>query len=254
VPSPVLQLKDLSKSYGHGDIFSGISFDVESGKTVGLFGQSGSGKSTLGRCIMRLESPSSGRILMQGMNLAKIRPGKLRELRPSFQMIFQHPEVSLNPRMTLAESVAEPLMVHRGIGIDEALQRIAPLISRVGLRDEHLARYPHQVSGGEVQRAVLSRIFSLKPKLVVADEATSMLDVSVQAQVLRLMQDLQEETGVSYVFISHDPDVMGVMCEQVLWLDKGTGVLYNRSDFLDRVKTEYKSAVPGLVPAGGEYM
>lgn len=242
--SPVLQLTDLSKSYGHGDIFSGISFEVGSGKTIGLFGQSGSGKSTLGRCIMRLEAPSSGHITMQGMDLARMGLRKLRELRPSFQMIFQHPEVSLNPRMTLAESVAEPLMVHRGIGMDEALKEIAPLIRRVGLRDEHLARYPHQLSGGEVQRAVLSRIFSLQPKLVVADEPTSMLDVSVQAQVLRLMQDLQKETGVSYLFISHDPDVMSVMCDQVLWLDRGNGVMYDRRSFLYRVKTEYTSEVP----------
>ena len=241
---PVLRLTGLSKSYGHGNVFSGISFDIGSGKTVGLFGQSGSGKSTLGRCIMRLESPSSGRIMMQGMDLARMGPGKLRKLRPSFQMIFQHPEVSLNPRMTLAESVAEPLMVHRGIGMKEALREISPLIRRVGLRDEHLARYPHQLSGGEVQRAVLSRIFSLKPKIVVADEPTSMLDVSVQAQVLRLMQDLQKETGVSYVFISHDPDVMGVMCEEILWIENGRGTLYDRSGFLDRVKVQYSEAVP----------
>ncbi|PKG32383.1 dipeptide/oligopeptide/nickel ABC transporter ATP-binding protein [Methanoregula sp.] len=244
MPSPVLQLTGLSKSYGHGDIFSGISFEVGSGKTIGLFGQSGSGKTTLGRCIMRIEEPSSGHILMQGQDLARMRPGKLRELRPSFQMIFQHPEVSLNPRMTLADSVAEPLMVHRGIGMEEALREIAPLIRRVGLRDEHLARYPHQLSGGEVQRAVLSRIFSLKPKIVVADEPTSMLDVSVQAQVLRLMQDLQKETGVSYVFISHDPDVMSVMCEETLWIEKGKGTLYDRFGFLERVKTQYSGAVP----------
>jgi len=244
VSSPVLQLTGLSKSYGHGDIFSGISFEVGSSKTVGLFGQSGSGKTTLGRCIMRIENPSSGHIMMQGMDLARMGLRKLRELRPSFQMIFQHPEVSLNPRMTLAESVAEPLMVHKGIGMDEALKEIAPLIRRVGLRDEHLARYPHQLSGGEVQRAVLSRIFSLQPKLVVADEPTSMLDVSVQAQVLRLMQDLQKETGVSYLFISHDPDVMSVMCDQVLWLDHGNGVMYDRTAFLDRVKTEYTPVAP----------
>jgi peptide/nickel transport system ATP-binding protein len=234
VPSPVLQLTGLSKTYGHGNIFSGISFAVERGTTTGLFGQSGSGKSTLGRCIMRLEMPSSGRIIMQGMDLSRLGLRRLRDLRPSFQMIFQHPEVSLNPRMTLAESVAEPLMVKKGIGRDVALCKIRSLISRVGLRDEHLARYPHQLSGGEIQRAVLARIFSLQPKLVVADEPTSMLDVSVQAQVLRLMQDLQKETGVSYVFISHDPDVMGVMCDQVLWLDGGAGTMYGRSEFVKK--------------------
>ncbi|OPX64368.1 MULTISPECIES: ABC transporter ATP-binding protein [unclassified Methanoregula] len=241
---PVLRLTGLSKSYGHGDIFAGISFTVDCRKTVGLFGQSGSGKTTLGRCIMRLEAPSSGQILMQGTDLARMRPKELLRLRPSFQMIFQHPEVSLNPRMSLAESVAEPLMVRDRIGIQEALKKIAPLIARVGLRDEHLARYPHQLSGGEVQRAVLSRIFSLGPKLVVADEPTSMLDVSVQAQVLRLMQDLQRETGVSYVFISHDPDVMCAMCDEILWLEMGKGKMYSREEFLDRVGTEYSAGAP----------
>lgn len=172
---------------------------------------------------------------MQGMDLSRLGLRRLRDLRPSFQMIFQHPEVSLNPRMCLAESVAEPLMARKGISIDLALRQIGSLISRVGLRDEHLARYPHQLSGGEIQRAVLARIFSLQPKLVVADEPTSMLDVSVQAQVLRLMQDLQKETGVSYVFISHDPDVMSVMCNQILWLDGGTGTIYDRTEFVKKI-------------------
>ena len=238
MPSPVLCVTGLSKSYGHGNIFSGISFVVEKGATLGLFGLSGSGKSTLGRCIVRLEQPTAGVVTMLGYDLFSLGSKKLRELRPSFQMIFQHPEISLNPSMTLAESVAEPLMVHKELKQDEALNYIRSLISKVGLRDEHLARYPHQLSGGEVQRAVLARIFSLKPKLVVADEPTSMLDVSVQAQVLRLMQDLQKETGVSYVFISHDPDVMSVMCDHVLWIDDGTGVLFDRSEFVDRVRTQ----------------
>jgi len=126
-------------------------------------------------------------------------------------------------------------MVKKGIGRDAALSKIRPLLNRVGLRNEHLARYPHQLSGGEIQRAVLARIFSLQPRLVVADEPTSMLDVSVQAQVLRLMLDLQKETGVSYVFISHDPDLMRVMCDQVLWLDGGAGTVYNRSDFMKKI-------------------
>ncbi len=135
-------------------------------------------------------------------------------------MIFQHPEVSLNPRMTLAESVTELLIVHNQMSFDKAIDAVDPLISRVRLRNEHLSRYPHQLSGGEVQRAVLAMIFSLQPKLIIADEPTSMLDVSVQAQMLRLMKDLQNETGVAYVFISHDPDVISVMCDQIYWLSK----------------------------------
>ena len=239
--SSILELTDLSKTYGHGNIFSGISFTVKEGSTVGLFGQSGSGKTTLGRCIMHLEKPSSGKIVLHGMDFSGLSSRKLRNYRQFYQMIFQHPEVSLNPRMTLAESVTELLMVHKKIRYDEALRRIQPLISRVGLRNEHLERYPHQLSGGEVQRAVLARIFSLEPKLVIADEPTSMLDVSVQAQVLRLMQDLQHETGVAYVFISHDPDVMSVMCNQIFWLKNGTGVLYDRSTFMEMVRKEFVS-------------
>ncbi|HWQ63034.1 MAG TPA: dipeptide/oligopeptide/nickel ABC transporter ATP-binding protein, partial [Methanospirillum sp.] len=218
--SPVLELKDLSKSYGHGNVFSNVSFTVLESESVGLFGESGSGKTTLGRCIMQLEQQSSGTILLDAVNPRKLSGKKLRESRQSYQMIFQHPEVSLNPKMTLAESVTELLIVHKKLRFDEAMETIQPLISRVGLRDEHLARYPHQLSGGEVQRAVLARIFSLKPKLVIADEATSMLDVSVQAQVLRLMKDLQKETGVAYVFISHDPDVISAMCNQIFWITK----------------------------------
>lgn len=236
MPSPVLCVTGLSKSYGHGNIFSGISFVVEKGATLGLFGQSGSGKSTLGRCIVHLEQPTSGVVTILESDLFSLGSKKLRSLRPSFQMIFQHPEISLNPRMTLAESVAEPLMVHKGLSLDGALDDCRFLISRVGLRDEHLARYPHQLSGGEVQRAVLARIFSLKPKLVVADEPTSMLDVSVQAQVLGLMKDLQKDTGVSYVFITHDPDVMSVMCDSMLWLDKGKGTIYDKAMFMTKIR------------------
>ncbi len=239
--SPVLCVTGLSKSYGHGAIFSGVSFEVDRGATLGLFGQSGSGKSTLGRCVMRLERPTTGTVTMLGADLFRLGPKKLRSLRPSFQMVFQHPEVSLNPRRTLAESVAELLMVHRGLSLDGALDELQPLIARVGLRDEHLDRYPHQLSGGEVQRAILARIFSVRPRLIVADEPTSMLDVSVQAQVLRLMQELQRETGVSYVFISHDPDVMRIMCDTILWFDGGAGTMYERDGFVDRMEDVYAS-------------
>lgn len=208
-------------------------------KSVGLFGESGSGKTTLGRCIMQLERQSSGTILLDAIDPTTLSSKKLRESRQSYQMIFQHPEVSLNPRMTLAESVTELLIVHKKMSLGDALEAIEPLIARVGLRDEHLARYPHQLSGGEVQRAVLARIFSLKPKLVIADEATSMLDVSVQAQVLQLMKELQKETGVAYVFISHDPDVISAMCDQIFWLSKGTGRMFDKAAFMSQVQEEY---------------
>ena len=203
---------------------------------------------------MRLEKPTAGIVTLLGKDLFGLSPKRLRELRPSFQMIFQHPEVSLNPRRTLGESVAELLMVHRGFSYDEALDVIHPLIVRVGLRDEHLSRYPHQLSGGEVQRAILARIFAIEPMLVVADEPTSMLDVSVQAHVLRLMQELQQETGVAYVFISHDPDVMRVMCDAVLWLNDGAGTIYGKDGFAEQVASEAAGLTTcGLarIPEGG---
>lgn len=244
---PVLELRDLAKSYGHGDVLSGISFSIAQGVTLGLFGESGSGKTTLGRCIMGLEKPSRGSILLNGVELTGMSSRNLNKHRQSFQMIFQHPEVSLNPRMTLGESVTELLVVHYHMSMNDALHQIQPFLTRVGLREEHLERYPHQLSGGEVQRAVLARIFSLQPTLVIADEPTSMLDVSVQAQVLRLMQDLQAETNVTYVFISHDPDVMNEMCSQVLWIKHGAGTLYDRSVFMHEVEKEGISMNTGVL-------
>ncbi len=240
---PVLELKNIAKSYGHGDVFADISFSVSEAESIGLFGESGCGKTTLGRCIMQLERQSAGIILLDSLDPTRLSSRKRRESRQSYQMIFQHPEVSLNPKMTLAQSVTELLMVHKKICFDEAMDTIQPLINRVGLRNEHLARYPHQLSGGEVQRAVLARIFSLQPKLIIADEPTSMLDVSVQAQVLRLMKELQKETGVAYVFISHDPDVISAMCDRIFWLSKRTGRLYDKATFISQVKEEYASSL-----------
>ncbi|WP_319579751.1 dipeptide/oligopeptide/nickel ABC transporter ATP-binding protein [uncultured Methanospirillum sp.] len=240
---PVLQLKNLTKSYGHGNVFTDISFTVSEAESVGLFGESGCGKTTLGRCIMQLEKQSAGTILLDSLDPTRLSSRKRRESRQFYQMIFQHPEVSLNPKMTLAQSVTELLLVHKKISFDEAMDAMQPLIKRVGLRNEHLVRYPHQLSGGEVQRAVLARIFSLQPKLIIADEPTSMLDVSVQAQVLRLMKDLQKETGVAYVFISHDPDVISAMCDQIFWLSKGGGILFDKAAFIAQVKEEYVSSL-----------
>jgi len=253
VSLPILQLKNVTKSYGHGNVFTDISFTVSKAETVGLFGESGCGKSTLGRCIMQLEKQSSGTILLDSVDLSRLSSKQRRVSRQSYQMIFQHPEISLNPKMTLAQSVTELLMVHKKINFDQAFDAIQPLIKRVGLRAEHLSRYPHQLSGGEVQRAVLARIFSMQPTLIIADEPTSMLDVSVQAQVLCLMKDLQKETGVAYLFISHDPDVISAMCDNVFWLSKGYGRLYDRTDFMAKVKEEYASSIhsirDSLIPA-----
>ncbi len=228
---PLLRVEHLHKTYGHGDIFRDVSFTLDSGETIGLFGMSGSGKSTLGRCLLLLERPSGGKVFFEEIEISKIRGRRLETIRPGMQMIFQHPEVSLNPRMRLIESVTEPLVYHRGQEREEVFEELQPLIAAVGLRPDQFYSYPNQLSGGEIQRAMMVKIYSLSPKLIVADEPTSMLDMSVQAQVLSLMKDLQRTNNTASVFISHDPEVMQAMCDRVGVLAEGAFTLMDMSAF-----------------------
>jgi len=221
VPSPVLAVNGLKMSFGAAEVFKNISFSVAPGETMGLFGKSGSGKTTIGRCIVGLEKPTEGEILVHGKNILSMGKKEFRDLRPKIQMIFQHPETSLGPRMKAFDSLVEPLRVRTGLKKAELLEKGEELAELTGLRPEHLARYPNQLSGGEIQRVVLARIMSLSPDFVVADEPTSMLDVSVQAQILRLMQKVQRETGVSYLLISHDLDVLRKVCHRIAYLENG---------------------------------
>ena len=222
MPSPLVKISDLSKDYGHGPVFSDVSFEIFPGETAGLYGPSGSGKSTLGRCITRLEDPVNGSIQFMGQDLMTLHRSALRKIRPKLQMIFQHPETSLNPRMTLIDSITEPLRLVKGYNQDQAIETISPLLSEVGLRYEQLQRYPHQLSGGEIQRAVIAKVFSMEPALVIADEATSMLDVSVQAQVLRLMERLQKKTDVAYLIISHDMQILSAVCNRIFTMENNS--------------------------------
>lgn len=219
---PVLTVKDLSMKFGDFEVFKRVNFSVAPGETLGLFGKSGSGKTTIGRCIVRLEKPTDGEILVQGQNILSMGKKEFRKLRPKVQMIFQHPETSLDPRMKAFENLIEPLRLHSELKKDALLKRGEELAELTGLLPEHLARYPNQLSGGEIQRIVLSRIMALSPEFIVADEPTSMLDVSVQAQILRLMQKLQQETGVSYLLISHDLEVLRKVCHRIAYLENGT--------------------------------
>lgn len=221
MPSPVLAVNGLKMSFGAAEVFKNVSFSVAPGETLGLFGKSGSGKTTIGRCIVGLEKPTDGEILVHGKNILGMGKKEFRDLRPKIQMIFQHPETSLDPRMKAFDSLVEPLRVHTGLKKTELLERVEELAELTGLRPEHLARYPNQLSGGEIQRVVLARIMSVSPDFVVADEPTSMLDVSVQAQILRLMQKVQRETGVSYLLISHDLDVLRKVCHRIAYLENG---------------------------------
>jgi peptide/nickel transport system ATP-binding protein len=222
VSLPILAVNELAMSFGTSEVFRNVSFSVDCGETLGLFGKSGSGKTTIGKCIVGLERPTGGEIRVQGANILDMGKKEFRKLRPKIQIIFQHPETSLDPRMKAFENLIEPLKLYSGLKQDALLKRGEELAELTGLRPEHLARYPIQLSGGEIQRIVLARIMALSPDFIVADEPTSMLDVSVQAQILRLMQKLQRETGVSYLLISHDLEVLRKVCHRIAYLDNGT--------------------------------
>jgi peptide/nickel transport system ATP-binding protein len=222
VSFPVLTVNELAMKFGNLEVFENVSFSVAPGETLGLFGRSGSGKTTIGRCILGLERPNFGEIRVNGKDILRMNKKEFRKLRPKIQMIFQHPETSLDPRMKAFENLIEPLKLHSELKRDVILKRGEELAKLTGLLPEHLARYPNQLSGGEIQRIVLARIMTLSPDFIVADEPTSMLDVSVQAQILCLMQKLQKETGVSYLLISHDLEVLRTVCHRIAYLENGT--------------------------------
>ena len=181
----------------------GVTFDIKSGETLGLVGESGCGKSTTGRCLLRLIEPTRGKIQFEGRDVTAMGKRELRELRRQMQIVFQDPNASLNPRMKIENIIAEPLVIH-GIGNKtERHERVAWLLSKVGLDPDYMKRYSHEFSGGQLQRIGVARALALNPKLIIADEPVSALDVSVQAQVVNLLQDLQKEFGLTYLFISH---------------------------------------------------
>lgn len=223
---PVLEVRDLVKHYpvrsgvfgrvaGSIRAVDGVSLTINAGESLGLVGESGCGKTTLGRCLLRLIEPTSGSIRFRGHELVGLSQAKLRPLRRELQMIFQDPYGSLNPRMTVGDILTEPLTVH-GLAKGAAAQaRAIELLAQVGLPAESLTRYPHQFSGGQRQRVCIARALTLNPSLIVCDEPVSALDVSVQAQVLNLLKDLQRDQGVAYLFISHDLAVVAHLCHRV---------------------------------------
>ena len=200
---------------------NGVSFELQAGRSLGVVGESGSGKSTLARLVMALETPSAGSVHLDGVNLHRLRASELRAQRSRFQMVFQDPYGSLDPRRTVLQTVAEPLAVLRGAGKAEQRQRAAEVLDAVGLRASDGDKYPHEFSGGQRQRIAIARALITRPSLIVADEPVSALDVSVQAQVLNLMQDLQDRYGVTYLFISHDLAVVDLVCDEVIVLHEG---------------------------------
>jgi ABC-type oligopeptide transport system ATPase subunit len=238
----LLEVRDLSKHFARKrgllrppDIVravDGVSFAIDEGETFGLVGESGSGKTTTGRCLLRLIEPTSGEVRFRGENLLACTPERLRRIRREIQMVFQDPYASLNPRMRARDIVEEPLAIH-GIGTRaDRRSRVTELCSRVGLDPRQLDRYPHQFSGGQRQRIGLARALALEPSLVVADEPVSALDVSIQAQVINLLIDLQRELGLTYVFISHDLRLVRHVCSRVAVMYLGRIVELARADDL----------------------
>ncbi len=219
---PILEVRELRKHFaGTVRAVDGVSFTVFEGETFGLVGESGCGKTTLGRCIARALDPTGGEIVYHPaddrppVDLASLSARQLRPFRLDVQMIFQDPVSSLNQRMTLLDIVGEPMVVNRVARGKEMRDRVGALLEKVGLRAEHMSRYPHAFSGGQRQRIGIARALSLSPRIVVCDEPVSALDVSVQAQVLNLLQDLQGELGLTYLFIAHDLGVVEYLCDRV---------------------------------------
>jgi ABC-type oligopeptide transport system ATPase subunit len=199
----------------------GVSFELEAGRVLGIVGESGSGKSTLGRMIMALEEPTSGRVLFEGRDLAKLPGSALKRLRRDFQMVFQDPMASLNPRHRVAEIVGEPLMIHEGLSETEASLRAGGLLEQVGLQPSMLTRFPHEFSGGQRQRIMIARAIATGPKLLVADEPVSSLDLTVQAQILELLLKLKRSLNMAMVFISHDLRIVERLSDQVAVMKDG---------------------------------
>jgi oligopeptide/dipeptide ABC transporter ATP-binding protein len=258
---PILRVASLAKHFqGGGGLFGGpaatvkavdgVSFEIQRGETLGLVGESGCGKTTTGRCILRLETPTSGEVVFEGRDMAKLSDAELRGVRRRMQVIFQDPYSSLNPRMTVGQIIAEPLAVHR-IVPDRAARaaRVQDLLRHAGLLPAMARRYPHELSGGQRQRVGIARALAMEPSLIVCDEPVSALDVSIQAQIINLLEELQAEFGLTYLFVAHDLSVVRHISDRVavMYLGKVMEITDRKSLYQDP-QHPYTKALLSAVP------
>ncbi|HEU0002716.1 MAG TPA: dipeptide ABC transporter ATP-binding protein [Ktedonobacteraceae bacterium] len=239
----------LQRVVGYVRAVDGISFTIERGQTMGLVGESGSGKTTIGRTIVRLYKPTGGQILFDNIDLAKLRGEPLRQARQRVQMIFQDPYASLNPRFTIGSLIAEPMHIYKVASNKEIRDRTSELLRVVGLRSEYIDRYPHEFSGGQRQRIAVARALAINPEFVIADEPVSALDVSIRAQVLNLLQSLQQRFNLTYLFVSHDLSVVRHVADRIAVMYLGKIVeLSDRDELYNAPKHPYTRALLSAVP------
>ncbi|TVY07101.1 ABC transporter ATP-binding protein [Paenibacillus cremeus] len=239
----------LGRTVNHVKAVDGLNFTIYKGETLGLVGESGCGKSTTGRSILQLLKPTEGEVLYEGQNLVDMNPRQLRKLRKDLQMVFQDPYASLDPRLTVGDIIAEPLQIHGMVSGAEKDRRVEELLNVVGLSSYHAKRYAHEFSGGQRQRIGIARALALNPKLIVADEPVSALDVSIQSQVINLMQDLQEQFQLTYLFIAHDLSVVKHISDRIGVMYLGRIVeLGDKQELFENPKHPYTKALLSAVP------
>ena len=226
-----------------------VSFDIHEGETLGLVGESGSGKSTTGYCILQLLKPTEGSITFMGKELTSLGREAMRRTRRDLQIVFQDPYASLDPRMTVGDIVAEPLQVHGIGGRSERRQRVRELLDTVGFNPNYTNRYPHEFSGGQRQRIGIARALALEPKLIICDEPVSALDVSIQAQIINLLKDLQRDLGLTYLFVAHDLAVVRTMSDRIAVMNRGKLVeIGTAREVYDNPREDYTKALLSAVP------